>query len=602
MTKFLYWVWFAYGDTEHDFDERVPARRALRRRDILVAEPRRRDNEKIQRHQPYMEAFSMVRLSSFFWLAGILGVALLLSAAQPVRAQDASAAPVAVVPTAVPTAAPADAAAPPLTEAQLEQLVAPIALYPDALLAQVLMAATYPLEVVSASRWAQANSTLKGADLDKALAQQSWDASVISLVSFPQVLQMMNDQIEWTEQLGNAFLAQQTDVMNAVQTLRQRAQAAGNLKSTAQQTVTTEPRTPAPSASADSASQEVIVIQPSQPNVVYVPGYDSTTVYGAWPYPSYPPPPPPSWYSPGEALATGIISFGLGVATGYALWGDCDWHHDDVDIHIDGYNNFYNHYAPYNPHFNPPPPPHGPGPGPGPRPDGYGPWNHNPDHRRGVPYQNPMVQNRFSNQPGGAARNQAREQFRGHADQERALLAGSGNHGQRPGFGGGLQPGQPGQRPGAHAGGLQPLRPEGQPGSHGGGQMHMPSAGPAKTGAQGGGQVHRPSAGPAKTGAQGGGQMHMPSAGPARQQPSHTRVGGHDQGQRFSGGQGNVFSHVNGGGQAWPDRNRGFQGQQRVMGHGPQISGGGLPHGGGGASRGGGGFGGFHGGGGLRHR
>ena len=158
---------------------------------------------------------------------------------------------------------------------ELEQLLAPIALYPDDLVAQILMASTYPLEVVEAARWVKANPNLKGNQLTSALEKQNWDPSVKSLVNFPSVLTMMNDKLDWTQKLGDAFLAQQKDVMNTVQKLRAKAQASGNLKTTKEQTVVVQ--------------DQVIVIQPADPQVIYVPTYNPTVVYGAWPYPAYPP-------------------------------------------------------------------------------------------------------------------------------------------------------------------------------------------------------------------------------------------------------------------------------------------------------------------------
>ena len=167
---------------------------------------------------------------------------------------------------------PAPAAAP-LTPGQLDQLTAPIALYPDALVGQILMAATYPLEVVEAARWVQqpANASLKGDQLAAALVQQPWDPSVKSLVVFPQILKMMNGNLTWTEQLGDAFLAAQSAVMDSVQRLRQQAEAAGKLQSTAQMVVSTV--------------GGLIVIAPPDPNSVYVPVYNPNDIYGAWAYP-----------------------------------------------------------------------------------------------------------------------------------------------------------------------------------------------------------------------------------------------------------------------------------------------------------------------------
>ena len=185
---------------------------------------------------------------------------------------------------------------------ELEQLVAPIALYPDGLLAQVLMASTYPLEVVEAARFAKANPNLKDEALDNALKQQSWDPSVKSLLSFPQVLTMMDERLDWTQKLGAAFLAQQKDVMDAVQRMRKKAKDNGNLKPTEQQKVETKV----------IESKQVIVIEQSNPEVVYVPSYNPTVVYGPPVYP-YPPIayPPPGYYAAGMA-----ISFGVGMAMG----------------------------------------------------------------------------------------------------------------------------------------------------------------------------------------------------------------------------------------------------------------------------------------------
>jgi hypothetical protein len=168
-------------------------------------------------------------------------------------------------------------------------------LQPDSLLAQVLMASTYPLEIVEAARWAKANPGLKDKKLEDALQSQSWDPSVKSLTAFPEVLAMMNEQLDWTQKLGDAFLAQQNDVMGAVQVLRNKAKAQGNLESNKQQTVIVEQ----PPAEQQGATT-IIKIEPSSPEVVYVPTYNPTVVYGSWPYPSYP---PYSYYPPGYTAA-----------------------------------------------------------------------------------------------------------------------------------------------------------------------------------------------------------------------------------------------------------------------------------------------------------
>jgi len=228
--------------------------------------------------------------------------------------------PTAVTPAQNTEAVPAAAAATltaQLTQAQLEQLVAPIALYPDPLLAQILMASTYPLEVVEAARWVNVNGNrvLKGDVLTGALQVQNWDPSVKALVPFPRILQMMSDQLQWTEALGNAFLAQQADVMAAVQSLRQEAMAAGNLKQTPQCRCVIH------------SGGGAISILPAEPQVVCPPVY-TPAVYGAWPYPAYPP-----YYFPvpaGFAFAPGFwIGFAppieLAVFGPFWGWGSIDW-------------------------------------------------------------------------------------------------------------------------------------------------------------------------------------------------------------------------------------------------------------------------------------
>ncbi|MFL5281091.1 MAG: DUF3300 domain-containing protein [Rhodopila sp.] len=202
---------------------------------------------------------------------------------------------------------------------QLDALLAPIALYPDPLLAQVLMAATYPLQIVDASRWLADgnNKELTGDALAKALEPKAWDPSVKSIVPFPQVLAMMNQNLEWTQQLGYAAATQQNDVMNSVQRLRRQAQQAGTLKTTEQQVVTVTS-----SAGGSGAPQQTIVIEPANPQVVYVPTYNPNQAFGTWPYASTPPVylPPPPGYAIGSALVTGM-AFAAGVAVVGSLWG-----------------------------------------------------------------------------------------------------------------------------------------------------------------------------------------------------------------------------------------------------------------------------------------
>ena len=193
----------------------------------------------------------------------------------------------------------------PLSEAQLDALVAPIALYPDALLSEILMASTYPLEIVEADRWVAANKNLKGDALKAAVDQQSWDDSVKSLVATPDVLDMMSQKLSWTQQLGDAVLAQQPDVMDAVQRLRTKAQANNKLASTKQQSVSTQQQN----------GKQIIVIAPAQPDTIYVPYYDPAVVYGPWPYPAY----PPYYWPPPAYIGAGILATGLAFGAGYAL-------------------------------------------------------------------------------------------------------------------------------------------------------------------------------------------------------------------------------------------------------------------------------------------
>ena len=213
-----------------------------------------------------------------------------------------------------------------MTAQQLDQLLAPVALYPDPLLAQILMAATYPLQVVAADRWRSdpANAALAGDALAAAAAQQGWDPSVQSLIPFPQILRMMDSRLDWLQQLGDAFIAQQPDVMAAVQRLRAEALAAGTLAANQYQSVST--------------ANEAIVIEPANPAMVYVPYYDCAAVYGIWPYPGYPPicfPPPPGYEAPILGLA-----FGIGFAIVPTLWGwdHWDWEHHRLQVDRDRFN------------------------------------------------------------------------------------------------------------------------------------------------------------------------------------------------------------------------------------------------------------------------
>ena len=303
----------------------------------------------------------------------------------------------------------------PFSKEQIEQLVAPIALYPDALVAQILMASTYPLEVVSAARWVKENPKVKDKALEDAMQKQPWDPSVKSLAAVPQVLAMMNDKLDMTQKLGDAFLGQQKEVLDAVQRLRAKAQAAGNLKSGKEQKVTT----------AQEGGTTIIKIEPASPQVVYVPIYNPTVVYGPWPYAAYP---PYYYYPPGYVAGTAIFSFAVGVAVGNAMWGNANWGRGDVNVNISHYNSF-NRTNINNTN-----------------------WQHNVEHRKGVQYRDAGSQKKY----GGAQRPGAdsREAFRGRAEQGREQLArDQAGTKDRAGGAGDRQRDAAGQR--GRAGGLQ---------------------------------------------------------------------------------------------------------------------------------------------------
>src|SRR5438128_6027951 len=268
--------------------------------------------------------------------------------------------------------------APKLPNGELDSLVAPIALYSDPLLAQTLAASTYPLEIIQLQQWMDRNKNLKGKALVGAVAKQPWDPSVQGLVEFPDVVQRMAGNVQWTTDLGNAFLAQQSDVMDAVQRMRGKAQGTGNLKTSAQQTVETK---------TVEGGKQVIVVEQANPDVVYVPSYDPTVVYGppAPEYPYYPYTYP--GYVPGTALA-----WGAGIALGAAAWGswgghwgDCDWNHGDVNIHN---NNNFNKNLNRNRNVSR---------------QGQGNWQHNPQHRGNAPYGDRATAGKYGGRgPGGA--------------------------------------------------------------------------------------------------------------------------------------------------------------------------------------------------------
>ena len=309
-----------------------------------------------------------------------------------------------------------------LNNDQLDSLVAPFALYPDSLLAQILVASTYPLEVIQLQQFLDRNPGVKDQALLDSVQKQGWDASVQALAPMPDVVKILSENIKWTTDLGNVFLAQENDVMSAVQRMRAKAQGNGQLKTTQQQTVEQKV----------VDNQPVIVIEQSSPQVVYVPTYDPMVVYGAPVYPYYPMTYPSGWYAAGVGLG-----FAAGITVG-AIWGgggwgwNCGWGGNNININNN--NNFINHYNSNNlqggNRYN----------------GGNNNWQHDGSHRGGTPYGNRDVANRY----GGNARGDSIGDRQNNARQNPGNF-GQGNRGDysRPGstpgqgnFGQGGQMGQ----------------------------------------------------------------------------------------------------------------------------------------------------------------
>jgi hypothetical protein len=392
-------------------------------------------------------------------------------------------------PASAPASAPAQDQL--LSAGEIDALLSPVALYPDNLLAQVLMAATYPLEVVQASRWLKENKSLKGDAFKAAVDKLGWDESVKSLMATPDVLDMMADKLDWTQKLGDAMLAQQTDVMDGVQRLRAKADANNKLTTTKQQKVSKK----------SEGGKQVIVIEPTDPQTMYVPYYDPAVVYGAWPYPSYP---PYYWGAGYWPYATPLLGAGLAFGAGYALgrwtsggyWGgNVNWNNNNININRPG--------------------------------GGSGNWNHNVDHRHGVRYNNKGVadrMNRGNNSRGGAGN---RADFRGRDGAGGNRPGGGAGAGTRPGGGAGA-----GNRPGGGGGGQKAAtRPSGggQKGASRPGGGARPSQGARPSGGGGG------RGGGAFAGAGGGGRSAMASAS-----RGHASMGGRGGGggARMGGGGG----------------------------------------------------------------
>lgn len=396
---------------------------------------------------------------------------------------------------------------------QLEQIVAPIALYPDSLLAQILMSSTYPLEVVEAGRWRAKNPKLQGDALEKALQEFTWDPSVKALCGFADVLKRMSDNLDWTQDLGDAFLGQKKAVMDAVQTMRRKALDAGTLKTSKELTVKEE-------------ADKIIVIQPADPEVIYVPTYYPSACYGSWGYPYwyYPPmyPPPPAggaWFG-----------FTAGIIWGAAIWGDCNWGGSDVDIDINNQNNFIDRTENGDRRQQ----------AKDKASNNKGKFQHDPSHRKGVGYKDSKVAQKYGASPGNSR--VTRDQARGYGDRASTRPAGgqAGTGATRPGGQGGAGGGA-GTRPG---GGSIPSQ---QPGA-GNAPVSRPGGGtvPAQRPAAGGGASsagNRPTARPTGqtsgsfTGSRPSGASARPSSS-ARASSSRGAASRGSAGARGGGGRG----------------------------------------------------------------
>jgi hypothetical protein len=331
-----------------------------------------------------------------FRLAAVFGLAVALWAQESPQPTDPNA-PTEQAPEQAPPAQP-------LTPEQLQDLVAPIALYPDTLLSQILVATTYPIEVVEAQQWLQQHRDLTGQKLLDEARKQKWDPSIQALVAFPDVLARLNQDIRWTTDVGNAFLAQQADVMNAIQQLRAKAQTNGKLQSTSQQAVTTQ----------TDNGQTAIQIQPTDPEVVYVPVYNPEWVWGPPVYGYYPP-----LFYPGLDVGFSFlpgIDLGLYFGGGWGLWGGYGWGWgpDWFGHRIFLNDHFLHRYGFHDDH----------------RDFGRGAWAHDPGHRQGVPYPNRELANQFH----GSAGVRGPEGFRG-AEGARGTEGFRGGE-ARPSFGG----------------------------------------------------------------------------------------------------------------------------------------------------------------------
>lgn len=410
------------------------------------------------------------------------------------------------------TAAPGQEAAPPIPADQMDSLVAPVALYPDPLLSQTLVASTYPVELIQLQQWMTKNPGLKDQALADAVAKQPWDPSIQGLAAFPDVVTKLAENIQWTSDLGNAFLAQQADVMTAVQRMRAKAQGTGTLKTSEQQKVETQ---------TTSSGQQAIVIEPADPQVVYVLSYDPAVAYGAPAYP-YPPVTYPGY------IAGGALAFGTGLALG-AAWGggwgyNCGWNNGgDVNVNVN--NKYVNNYNKKN-NIN----------------NANGNWQHNPQHRGNAPYGNKQTASKY----GGTARGEARPA---------GGAGGAGKPGGVGGVGGAGKPGGAGGVGGAGkaggAGGVGGVGGAGKPGGAGGaGGVGKPGGAGAKPASKAAGANsvgnHQPSKGGGGGSAFGGGSG--PSAKAASSRGGSSMGSGGGKGGGGGGGRGGGGGHGGGGG------------------------------------------------------
>lgn len=322
-------------------------------------------------------------IQSFHAIVAIACVTLLSSGSASTLAQTPPATEPAVQESATP-----EPETPKIPNEQLDSLVAPIALYSDPLLAQTLVASTYPLEVIQLQQWMEKNKKLKDKALADAVAKQKWDPSIQALAAFPEVTQRLAGNIQWTADLGNAFLAQQADVMDAVQRMRTKAEGKGALKTNSQQKVTTRKV---------EGNKEVIVIEQANPEVVYIPSYDPEVVYGPATYPYYP------YYYPGYYPGMGL-AWGTGLILGAAWinnnWGDCNWGNGDININRN--NNFNRNDFNRNNISN--------------RPGGGNQsnrWQHRPEHRGNAPYADRGSQKKYGDNRRSQANRPSQQPNRG---------------------------------------------------------------------------------------------------------------------------------------------------------------------------------------------